>query len=106
MRIDKNVTSISWIPSEAVTGTAGATSTSYFIMIWDSTATTTTYQGGRYLRAELADETGWTVIDFNRTYNAPCVFTPHSVCALPPRGNWLSTWVTAGEQRPARPAYE
>ena len=86
--------------------TAGPTSTSYFIMMWDSTATTTTYQGGRYLRADLVDESGWTVLDFNRAYNAPCVFTPHSVCSLPPRGNWMPTWVTAGEQRPARPAYE
>ena len=85
--------------------TAGATSTSYFIMMWDSTATLNTYQGGRYLRADFPDERGWTTIDFNRTYNAPCVFTPHSVCALPPRENWLPLHVTAGEQRPAQPAY-
>ena len=80
--------------------TAGETSSSYFIMMWDSTATTDTYQGGRYLRADFPDETGWTEIDFNRTYNAPCVFTAFSVCALPPRENWLELWVTAGEKRP------
>lgn len=89
--------------------TASETSTSYFIMMWDSTATTETYQGGRYLRADFPDEEGWTSIDFNRTYNAPCVFTAYSVCALPPRENWLDLWVTAGEKRPdklpeARPA--
>lgn len=80
--------------------TASATSTSYFVMMWDSTATVDTYQGGRYLRAPFVDEEGWTMIDFNRTYNAPCVFTAYSVCALPPRANWLTMAVTAGEKRP------
>ena len=76
------------------------TSTSYFVMMWDSTATTETYQAGRYIRPLLVDEGGWTTIDFNRGYNAPCVFTGFSVCALPPRANWLTMHVTAGEKRP------
>ncbi|MEM7415074.1 MAG: DUF1684 domain-containing protein [Gemmatimonadota bacterium] len=80
--------------------TATETSTSYFVMIWDSTATIDTYQGGRYVRPALVDEEGWTTIDFNRTYNAPCVFTAFSVCALPPRANWLTFAVSAGEKRP------
>lgn len=80
--------------------TAGESSTRFFVMLWDSTATTETYQGGRYLQVEFPDEDGWTTIDFNRTYNAPCVFTPYSVCALPPRENWLELAVTAGEKRP------
>ena len=84
--------------------TAGENSSSYFIIMWDSTATVNTYQGGRYLRAPIADEDGWTTIDFNRAYNAPCVFTAFSVCAMPPRGNWLQLHVNAGEQRPAEPA--
>ena len=53
----------------------------------------------------VPDEDGWTTIDFNRAYNAPCVFTPFSVCALPPRANWLQLPVTAGEKRPAVPVY-
>jgi uncharacterized protein (DUF1684 family) len=80
--------------------TAGANASSFFIMMWDSTAVADTYQGGRYLRAALPDETGWTTIDFNRAYNAPCVFTEFSVCALPPLGNWLTLHVRAGEKRP------
>jgi len=83
--------------------TGSATATSYFILMWDSTAVSETYQGGRYLRVPVADETGWTTIDFNRTYNAPCVFTAYSVCALPPRHNWLALHVTAGEKRPEKP---
>ena len=79
--------------------TANPTSERYFILMWDSTATTETYQGGRYLSAPVADEDGWTVIDFNYAYNAPCVFTDYSVCALPPRENWLGTWIEAGEKR-------
>ena len=50
-------------------------STSYFVMIWDSTATIDTYQSGRYLSVPLADEDGWTTIDFNRAYN-PRVCSP------------------------------
>ena len=90
---------------QSLIATAGETSTSYFVIMWDSTATVNTYQGGRYLRVDLPDEDGWTTIDFNRAYNAPCVFTAYSVCALPPRENWLQLHVTAGEQRPESPAH-
>jgi len=85
--------------------TANETSSTFFIMMWDSTATTETYQAGRYMRVDLPDEEGWTTIDFNRAYNAPCVFTQFSVCSLPPRDNWLQLPVTAGEKRPLVPAY-
>ena len=81
---------------------ATASSRSYFISLWDSTAVTDTYQAGRYMRAPLTDDDGWTTIDFNRTYNAPCAFTPHSVCNLPPRENYLRFAITAGEKRPVR----
>ena len=82
-----------------------ARSRSYFVMMWDSTATIDTYQTGRYLNVPLADEDGWTTIDFNRVTNPPCVFSPFSVCALPPPENRLRLAVTAGEKRPDPPAY-
>jgi len=78
---------------------ADSGSRDYFIMLWDSTATTTTYGSGRYLRVPLADSTGWTVIDFNRTYNPPCAFTAFSTCAFPPPENRLPFAITAGEKR-------
>jgi uncharacterized protein (DUF1684 family) len=78
---------------------ADSTSQDFFLMLRDSTAATTTYQAGRYLRVPFPDSTGWTVIDFNRTYNPPCVFTPFSTCALPPQENRLSLAVPAGEKR-------
>ena len=79
---------------------ATASSSSYFVTLWDSTAVADTYQGGRYMRVPFPDEDGWTAIDFNRAYNAPCVFTPYSVCSLPPRENRLALAVIAGEKRP------
>jgi uncharacterized protein len=78
---------------------ADSGSRDYFIMLWDSTATTTTYGAGRYLRVPLADSTGWTVIDFNRSYNPPCAFTAFSTCAFPPPENRLPFGITAGEKR-------
>jgi len=72
-------------------------SRSYFVSLWDSTAITETYQAGRYMRVPAADEDGWTTIDFNRSYNAPCVFTAFSVCSLPPLANRLDLAVTAGK---------
>ena len=73
--------------------------TMFFIMLWDSTARTTTYPSGRYMRAPLPDSAGWTVMDFNRAYNPPCVFTEFSTCAFAPRENRLALSITAGEKR-------
>jgi uncharacterized protein (DUF1684 family) len=78
---------------------ADSGSRDYFIMLWDSTANTTTYGAGRYLRVPVADSTGWTVIDFNRTYNPPCAFTAFSTCAFPPPENRLPFAIAAGEKR-------
>ena len=84
---------------------ATAGSSSYFVALWDSTGVGDTYQGGRYMRVPLAGDDGWTTIDFNRAYNPPCVFTPYSVCSLPPRENRLALAVTAGEKRPLEAPY-
>lgn len=40
-----------------------------------------------------------TVIDFNRTYLAPCTFSDQFVCPLPLPGNRLAVGITAGERR-------
>ena len=37
-------------------------------------------------------------VDFNKTYNPPCVFTAFATCPLPPEGNTLAAAVTAGEK--------
>lgn len=81
--------------------TGRPTGTSFQVMLWDSTAVDETYQGGRYLRVERPDSGSWTTIDFNRAYNAPCVFTPWSVCGVPPEENHLPIRIEAGEKRPS-----
>ncbi len=72
----------------------------YFVMLWDSTATVDTYPGGRYMKVPFPEEDGWTVVDFNRAYNPPCVFSPYSVCSFPPRDSRLDIAITAGEKMP------
>jgi uncharacterized protein (DUF1684 family) len=73
--------------------------TTFFLIIWDATARTTTYQAGRYMRVPFPDSTGWTVLDFNRAYNPSCVFSPYSTCAFAPPENRLEIAVQAGEKR-------
>ncbi|MGQ0813898.1 MAG: DUF1684 domain-containing protein [Gemmatimonadota bacterium] len=80
-------------------GFAESNETNFLVMIWDSTARAATYQAGRYLRVPFPDSTGWTVIDFNRAYNPPCVFSPYSTCAFAPSENRLRLAVYAGEKR-------
>jgi uncharacterized protein (DUF1684 family) len=91
---------------------ANANSTSFHVMLWDPTAIEETYQLGRYLSVPIPqeenwtiEEEGWTIMDFNRTRNPPCVFSAFSVCALPPRENRLAIPITAGEKRPTEAAY-
>jgi uncharacterized protein (DUF1684 family) len=36
-------------------------------------------------------------LDFNRAYLAPCAFTDHYVCPVPPKGNTFAAPIRAGE---------
>ncbi len=69
----------------------------------DQTNTKTTYGGGRFVYAQFADgggagAEGKLVVDFNRAYNPPCVFTPFATCPLPTPENRLALAVEAGEK--------
>lgn len=70
-----------------------------FLIFKDETSRDETYQAGRYLYAPMPDASGKTVIDFNKAYNPPCVFTPYATCPLPPLQNRLETRIEAGEKR-------
>ena len=70
----------------------------FFVVFGDSTNRKTTYGGGRFMYTDLPDENGDVVLDFNKAYNPPCVFTPYATCPLPTPGNKLSIAVTAGEK--------
>lgn len=70
----------------------------FFTAFGDRTNGALTYGGGRFLWVDAPDENGWTVVDFNRSYNPPCVFTDFATCPLPPRQNRLPFGIEAGER--------
>ena len=69
-----------------------------FIIFGDRTNGSTTYGAGRFLYAPMP-KNGRTVVDFNKSYNPPCAFTPYATCPLPPAQNHLPLEVTAGEKK-------
>jgi uncharacterized protein (DUF1684 family) len=71
--------------------------TDYFVIFGDRTNGTDTYGAGRFLYVAPPVD-GRTVIDFNKAYNPPCVFTPYATCPLPPPQNKLPIRVEAGEK--------
>ena len=71
----------------------------YFIIFKDETSKDTTYQAGRYLYAKKPGPDGKVIVDFNKAYNPPCVFTPYATCPLPPQQNRLPVRIEAGEKR-------
>jgi hypothetical protein len=69
-----------------------------FLVFSDATTGETTYGGGRYLYCPVPDNAGQTVIDFNRAYNPPCVFTDFATCLLPLPDNHLELALEVGEK--------
>jgi uncharacterized protein (DUF1684 family) len=68
-----------------------------FFVFGDATNGGETYGGGRFLSAPPAAN-GTVILDFNKAFNPPCVFTPHATCPLPPPQNKLALAVQAGEK--------
>jgi uncharacterized protein len=66
------------------------------IMFADATNGTETYAAGRFLTTGPPDGDR-VVLDFNRSYEPPCVFTPYATCPLPLPQNRLPIRVEAGE---------
>ncbi len=64
----------------------------------DRTNGAETYGAGRFVYAERP-RGGRSILDFNKAYNPPCVFTPYATCPLPPAQNKLpDPRSTAGEK--------
>lgn len=76
-----------------------------FLVFGDTTNGRATYGGGRFLYTDPPVD-GRVVIDFNRAYNPPCVFSPYATCPLPPRGNKLLFAIEAGEKKYALAVHE
>jgi len=68
-----------------------------FLVFGDKTNGKETYGGGRFLYSD-PPQAGRVELDFNRSYNPPCVFTPYATCPLPPRENRLPLRIEAGEK--------
>jgi uncharacterized protein (DUF1684 family) len=66
-----------------------------FIPFRDATSGNETYGAGRYMDIEESKE---YVIDFNMAYNPFCSYNENYSCPLPPRENWLSLEIKAGEK--------
>jgi uncharacterized protein (DUF1684 family) len=69
-----------------------------FIMFTDETSGVETYGAGRYMYVNKPGEDGKIVLDFNKAYNPPCVFTEYATCLLPPEQNHIPVRITAGEK--------
>ncbi len=73
-----------------------------FLSFRDATSGKESYGGGRYLLdtvkgADLGEEDGKLVLDFNFAYNPSCSYDPGWVCPLAPPANRLAVAVEAGE---------
>lgn len=67
-----------------------------FFNFRDGTSDKSTYPAGRFLYAD-APADGTVTLDFNKAVNPPCAFTAFATCPLPPRSNWLTFPIEAGE---------
>lgn len=75
-----------------------------FLPFADVSNKDTTYGGGRYLLdtikgADLGQERGNLIIDFNYAYNPSCAYNPRWDCPLAPPENRLPMAIRAGEKR-------
>ena len=68
-----------------------------FIPFKDRTNGKETYEGGRYIDAEILP--GYKmVLDFNMAYHPSCAYNEKFVCVLPPRENMMEVEIRAGEK--------
>ncbi len=69
-----------------------------WLIFADATNGAETYGAGRFLYTDAPGTGGTVIVDFNRAYNPPCVFSPFATCPLPPAGNRLNVRIEAGER--------
>lgn len=70
----------------------------WFIIFGDQTNGKETYGGGRFLYVTPPPPGEPAVVDFNKAYNPPCVFSPYATCPLPPPQNRLAVRIESGEK--------
>jgi len=68
-----------------------------FVPFKDRTNGKETYEGGRYIDAEILP--GYKmVLDFNMAYHPSCAYNEKFICVLPPRENMMEVEIRAGEK--------
>ncbi|MCA9999279.1 MAG: DUF1684 domain-containing protein [Anaerolineales bacterium] len=67
------------------------------IVYADATTAKETYGGGRFLLIDQINPNGTTIVDFNKSINPPCAFSPFATCPLPTPENRLPIPIHAGE---------
>jgi len=67
-----------------------------FIPFKDKANGKETYEGGRYIDAEILTDYKM-ILNFNMAYNPSCAYNEKFVCVLPPRENMLDIEIRAGE---------
>jgi hypothetical protein len=73
-----------------------------FFVFADLTSGHESYAAARFVYAAYPGPDGTTILDFNKTYDPPCAFTPYATCPLPPAQNRLDFAVRAGEKKPLK----
>ncbi|MCI0607183.1 DUF1684 domain-containing protein [bacterium] len=73
--------------------------TDLFIIFGDQTNGKETYGAGRYVYTAPPGPDGKVILDFNKAYNPPCVFSNFATCPLPPPQNKLAVRIEAGEKK-------
>lgn len=68
-----------------------------FLVFADRTSGHGSYPAGRFLDT-AAPVDSKLILDFNKSYNPPCAFTPFATCPLPPAENRLDVAIEAGEK--------
>jgi uncharacterized protein (DUF1684 family) len=68
-----------------------------FFVFGDKTNGKATYGAGRFLYTKAPKE-GKVILDFNRSYNPPCVFSDYATCPVPTIENRLKVRIEAGEK--------
>eukprot|EP01125_Pyxidicula_operculata_P021491 TRINITY_DN8305_c0_g1_i1.p1 TRINITY_DN8305_c0_g1~~TRINITY_DN8305_c0_g1_i1.p1 ORF type:complete len:275 (-),score=49.66 TRINITY_DN8305_c0_g1_i1:36-860(-) len=75
----------------------GNPATKLFVVFSDSTSGKETYGGGRFLYVDGPGDNTDVIIDFNKSYNPPCIFTPYATCPRPMPQNRLQVPIPVGE---------
>jgi uncharacterized protein (DUF1684 family) len=69
-----------------------------FIPFRDGTSGKESYGAARYLDLEVEHDDEYA-LDFNQAYNPYCAYSDDYICPLPPRENWLTVPIRAGEMK-------